>query len=83
MGKICRYCSLDENGDIPDYTKDILFKEFDHGRLQIQIGNSVNDFGVLITEARSCFEIFQKDLKLNFCPMCGRNLKEARKKANE
>lgn len=81
--KKCRYCSLDELGDIPEDTKDILFKKLNRGGLQIQIGNDVNDFGVLISDSRTSMEIFQKDLKFNFCPMCGRNLKEARKKANE
>lgn len=28
--KNCKYCSLLPNGDIPEDTKDILFKTFNH-----------------------------------------------------
>ena len=75
----CRYCGLLLNGDIPDDTKDILAVNFCHRFFSIRIGNNGNDIGVVIQDKRDGQIILDKPLKVNYCPMCGRELRKARR----
>lgn len=82
--KYCKYCALDENGDIDGFSIDILNRniEFDGKIFNIQIGNGGEDITIHFAEIErdlmNCIPItsdkiiFWKDLKFNYCPMCGR-----------
>ena len=76
----CKYCSLNENGDIPADTQDILFEQFWlDGPCKVQIGTAGGgDFGIMISE-KYLFDdkvILEKLLRFEYCPMCGRKLHE-------
>lgn len=72
----CRYCSILENGDIPETTKDVLATNLFHGLINMRIGNNGEDgFGMIITN-KETEEMIDKPLKFNFCPMCGKSLKD-------
>ena len=73
--KNCKYCSLLPNGDIPEDTKDILFKTFNHRWYSVRIGNSGDDFGIIIEDKERNELLMDTSLKFKFCPKCGRNLK--------
>ena len=68
----CEFCALEENGDIPENTKDLFRDKI--GVCTIQIGNSgENDFGILAVVRNE--EIYYKKLGFKYCPMCGRRMK--------
>ena len=82
MKEGCIFCALEENGDIPEDTEDLFDEKFDF--IQIQIGNNANDFNLAITDGKyGASVLYSKNLKFSFCPMCGRNLREAREKIND
>ena len=83
--KYCKYCALDENGDIDGFSIDILNRniEYDGKIFNIEIGNGGEDITIHFAEVTkhelmngipitSDKIIFWKDLKFNYCPMCGR-----------
>lgn len=82
--KYCKYCALDENGDIYEFSKDLLNQNIEYGGkiFNIQIGNGGEDISFHFAEIErdlmnripiiSDKIIFWKDLKFNYCPMCGR-----------
>ena len=71
----CKYCKLEENGDIPEDTRDILYKTFCRGWFKIQIGNSGGDFGLIIRDNRNHEIFLENALKFNYCPKCGKLLR--------
>lgn len=73
----CRYCSILENGDIPETTKDVLNrKSIVYGCYSLRIGNSGEDFGIVVQDNISGRIVLDELLKFNFCPMCGKSLKD-------
>ena len=78
----CLYCGLLENGDIPDNSKDILNrKSVVYGCYSLRIGNSGDDFGIVIQDKHNGHIMLDKSLGFKYCPMCGLNLKDIRRKA--
>ena len=75
--KNCMYCSILPNGDIPDDSKDILYrKSIIYGCHSVRIGNSGDDFGIVIQDKHNGHIHLDKLLGFNFCPMCGKDLKD-------
>lgn len=73
----CAYCSILADGDIPEDTKDILYrKSIVYGCYSLRIGNSGEDFGIVIQDKHNGHIMLDKLLKFNFCPMCGKSLKD-------
>lgn len=73
----CFYCYLLENGDIPEGTMDILNSiSMVHGCYSLRIGNSGEDFGIVVQDNINGRIVLDKLLKFNFCPMCGKSLKD-------
>lgn len=80
--KKCLFCSLLENGDIPDNSKDILNrKSIMYGCYSLRIGNSGDDFGIVIQDKHNGKVMLDKALGFKYCPMCGLDLKDVRRKA--
>lgn len=46
-----------------------------YGCYSLRIGNSGEDFGIIIQDKHNGHIMLDKMLKFNFCPMCGRKLK--------
>ncbi len=69
----CLYCSILANGDVPEDTEDILIVD---GCYSLIIGNSGEDFGIVIQDKHNGHIMLDKLLKFNFCPMCGKSLKD-------
>ena len=62
---------------IPEDTKDILNrKSIVYGCYSLRIGNSGEDFGIVIQDKHNGHIMLDKLLKFNFCPMCGKSLKD-------
>lgn len=79
----CRYCSILENGDIPETTKDVLAINLFHGLINMRIGNNGEDgFGMIITN-KETEEMIDKPLKFKYCPMCGLNIGDVRRRVKE
>ena len=66
----CKYCRMEENGDIPDDRKDVF--NYRLGRL---FGQDICLTG-MICRGKLCLITDQtnKEIKIRFCPMCGREL---------
>ena len=78
----CKYCSLLPNGDIPEDTKDILYrKSIMYGCYSLRIGNSGEDFGIIIQDKHNGKVMLDRPLGFKYCPMCGLDLKDIRRKA--
>ena len=79
--KKCMYCSLLENGDIPEDTKDLLFrKSILYGCYSLRIGNNGEDFGIIIQDKHNGKIMLEKSMGFKYCPMCGMNLQDIKRK---
>lgn len=70
--KVCAYCTMDENGDIPMGRKDLF-------RLKcgILFGREITLAATILRNTiffASSDKVCAKDIHINFCPMCGREL---------
>ncbi len=86
----CKFCNWLENGDFPEDREDLMFfRDIDipikEGHLvgqiyineQVFIGrkNGKQTLGLLVW-TDDMDEVFSVDKEINFCPICGRKLKE-------
>ena len=73
---MCKYCNFEPNGDVPANRKDIIHTSL-NPKMGVTLEAGIYNNNHLITAiyAKSV-DLFEHDLKIRYCPMCGRELNE-------
>lgn len=73
---MCKYCNSEPNGDVPMNRKDIIHTSL-NPKMGVTLEAGIYNNNHLITAiyAKSV-DLSEHDLKIRYCPMCGRELNE-------
>lgn len=75
---MCEYCQYDENGDTKDMSKSEQVI-WEYGLLDVGVFIDKEFLHILVLNEEKEFDIKNAhipEIKINYCPICGRNLTE-------
>ena len=71
---MCKYCSMEPNGDIPDDREDLF--EIETGMLdsKVWLTGRICRSRLAIMLSGEHQQMLYREVEMNFCPVCGRQL---------